>query len=131
MLPIATRTSPTRRNLYAGLGAAVLGAAALVATISAVDSAADAVLGAADAVTQDAGPVEVPLLASVQVPPAPTTCPPASLDERARDVAALQQAQAAEQQAISSGSPQLADVRSQGQAAVARIQALDAGCPAG
>jgi hypothetical protein len=75
MLPIATQPRPTnRRNLYAGLGAAVLGAAALIATISVVNSAADALTGAASSVTQDTGSDQVgvaPLLS-------PATCVPAA-----------------------------------------------------
>jgi hypothetical protein len=141
MLPTATQPRPTRRNLYAGLGAAVLGAAALIATISVVNSAADAVLGAASAVTQDSaqtGPVgAVPLLASIQLPPAPTSCSPAGLEERATQATALQQAQAAEQQAIAAGGAdgaetRLATIRDQAHAAVAQVQQIDATCaPAG
>jgi hypothetical protein len=139
MLTTATQPHPARRNLYAGLGAAVLGAAALVATISVVNSAADAVLGAAGAVTQDAGPTDqagvVPLLADVQLPPAPATCSPASLDDRAGQVAALQQAQTAEQQTIATSggdsAGRLTDLRDQAQAAITRVQQIDSGCPAG
>jgi hypothetical protein len=141
MIPTATQPRPTRRNLYAGLGAAVLGAAALVATISVVNSAADAVLGAANAVTQDSagtGPVgAVPLLAGIQLPPAPTSCSPASLEERATRTTALQQAQAAEQQVIGAGGAdgaeaRLATIRDQAHAAVAQVQQIDATCaPAG
>jgi hypothetical protein len=135
MIPTATHPTPIRRNLYAGVGAAVLGAAALIATISVVNTAADTMLGAATAVTQDSGTDAptgvVPQLTTIQVPAAPTTCSPASLEERAGDVVALQQARAAEQQAIAGGPGQLADVRSQGRAAFARIQAIDAGCAAG
>jgi hypothetical protein len=142
MLPTATQPRPTRRNLYAGIGAAVLGAAALIATISVVNTAADAVLGAAGAVTQDSDQTDqvgvVPLLAGIQLPPAPTACSPASLEERAAPVAALQQAQAAEQQLIgtvgtdASAMTRLTALRDQAHAAVAQVQQIDATCaPAG
>jgi hypothetical protein len=145
MLPTATQPRPARRTLYAGLGAAVLGAAALLATISVVNSAADAVLGAAGAVTQDADHTGsagvVPVLASIQLPPAPTACSAADLDERAAQASALQQAQAAEQQALGTvgtaavgpdAQARLATARDQARAAVARVQQIDATCaPAG
>jgi hypothetical protein len=137
MLSTATQPRPARRTLYAGLGAAVLGAAALLATISVVNSAADAVAGAAGAVTQDAGRAgAVPLLASIQLPPAPTACSAADLDERAGQATALQQAQAAEQQALGAvgtdAAARLATARDQARAAVARVQQIDATCaPAG
>jgi hypothetical protein len=139
MLPIATQPRPARRTLYAGLGAVALGAAALIATISAVSTAADTVLGAATAVTQDADHADqvgvVPVLASIQLPAAPAACSPASLEERATPVAALARAKADEQQVISTvgaDDARLATIRDQARAAVAQVQQIDATCvPAG
>lgn len=134
MLSDASHTRASRHGLYAGLGVAVLGAAALIGTVAVVNTATDTVVGmasgpAAPAVTE----VDLtPELADILLPAAPPGCSPDALADRNVQATALQTEQAAELQAIADVrmAADLEAIRSRADVALNRISMIDAGCVA-
>lgn len=134
MLSDASPTRPSRHGLYAGLGVAVLGAAALIGTVTVVNSATDAVVGfAAGPAAPVVATVDLaPELADILLPAAPPGCSPSALADRNAQAGALHTEQAAELAAIAnvSAAGDLDAIRGRADVALNRISTIDAGCVA-
>ena len=126
-----SRLRQPRRSIYAALGLAVLCAAGLVVTASAM-STSSSVVEVSNSVEDGSG--ATPVLGGIQLSDAPATCSAAQLAERAAQIELLEQEQAAELRVIATitdGSldDKLVAIRDRAEIILGRIQQIDDRCP--
>jgi hypothetical protein len=139
MRSTSSRLLQSRRTIYAALGLAVLSAAALIVTTSAVGGATDAVVEAASnnvTVSATGNQGATPQLGDIEVPDAPATCGAAQLSDRQAQLRLLEQEQAAELRVIAtitdgSLNDKLKAIRDRAQIILGRIDQIHGRCPAG